>query len=164
MDGPRLSCKQLEPSAGRGHAGGGQNQGGEKAEDGGEPAAQLPRQWTGSLRCWTFMLSATIYEAMSVTAKPTQRSIDTHASWTAEPAATVGTVPLGSYCHGGLVPAGAEVQEHPATLPLDLIDLLLAVVLAAGLEGEQFRIPRERLEGCQQISYGHAPSVAATAR
>jgi hypothetical protein len=40
------------------------------------------------------------------------------------------------------------VQVNPTTLPLDLIDLTLAVVLAAGLEGEQLRIPRERLESC----------------
>jgi hypothetical protein len=104
-------------------------------------------------------LSATIYEAMSVTAKPTQRSIDTHASWTAEPAATVGTVPLGSYCRGGLVPAGAQVQADPAALPLDLIDLALAAILAAGLEGEQLRVPRKRLERCQHVWYGHVLRV-----
>jgi hypothetical protein len=41
-----------------------------------------------------------------------------------------------------VVPAGAEVQVYPAALPLDLIHLALAVVLAAGLEGEQLGIPR----------------------
>ena len=51
-----------------------------------------------------------------------------------------------------VVQAGAEVQVHPPALPLDLIDLALAAVLAAGLEGEQLRIPRECLEGCQQVS------------
>jgi hypothetical protein len=56
------------------------------------------------------------------------------------------------------------VQVHPAALPLDLIDLALAVVLAAGLKGQQFGVPRERLEGCQQVSYGPAPSVATIAR
>jgi hypothetical protein len=34
------------------------------------------------------------------------------------------------------------MQVHPAALPLDLIDLALAVVFAAGLEGEQFGVPR----------------------
>jgi hypothetical protein len=33
--------------------------------------------------------------------------------------------------------------------PVVIIDLALAVVLAAGLEGKQLRVPRERLEGCQ---------------
>jgi hypothetical protein len=56
------------------------------------------------------------------------------------------------------------VQVDPAALPLDLIDLALAVVLAAGLEGEQLGVPRERLEGCQQVSNRHARSVAATAQ
>jgi hypothetical protein len=36
---------------------------------------------------------------------------------------------------------GAEVQVHPIALPLDLIDRVLAVVLATGLEGEQLSIP-----------------------
>jgi hypothetical protein len=35
----------------------------------------------------------------------------------------------------------AQVQVHPAALPLDLIDLAFAVVLAAGLEGEQLGVP-----------------------
>jgi hypothetical protein len=56
------------------------------------------------------------------------------------------------------------VQLHPAALPLDLIDLSLAVVLAAGLKSQQLRVSRERLEGCQHVSHGHAPSVATTAR
>jgi hypothetical protein len=63
-----------------------------------------------------------------------------------------------------VIPAGAQVQVHPAALRLDLIDLALAVVLAAGLEGEQLRIPRERLEGGQHVSNCHAPSVAAPAQ
>jgi hypothetical protein len=33
-----------------------------------------------------------------------------------------------------------------------IIDLALTVVLAAVLEGEQLGVPRERLEGCQQVS------------
>jgi hypothetical protein len=39
------------------------------------------------------------------------------------------------------------VQVHAAALPLDLIDLALAVALAAGLEGEQLDLSGERLEG-----------------
>jgi hypothetical protein len=38
------------------------------------------------------------------------------------------------------------MQVHPAALPLHLIDLALAVILAAGLEGEQLGVPRERLK------------------
>jgi hypothetical protein len=60
--------------------------------------------------------------------------------------------------------ADAQVQVHPAALPLDLIDLALAVVLTTSLEGEQLGVPRERLEGGQHVSYGHAPSVATAAR
>ena len=56
------------------------------------------------------------------------------------------------------------MQVDPAALPLNLVDVALAVVLAAGLEGEQLGVPRERLEGCQHISYGHALSVAMSAR
>ena len=36
------------------------------------------------------------------------------------------------------------MQVDPVALPLDLIDFALAVVLAAGLEGEQLGVPRER--------------------
>src|SRR5688500_9310507 len=39
-----------------------------------------------------------------------------------------------------VVPAGAEVQVHPAALPLDLVDLAFAVVLASGLEREQLGV------------------------
>jgi hypothetical protein len=46
------------------------------------------------------------------------------------------------------IQAHATVQVHPATLPL-LIDLAFAVVLTAGLEREQVRIPREHLKGCK---------------
>ena len=38
------------------------------------------------------------------------------------------------------------MQVDPVALPLDLIDFALAVVLAAGLEGEQLGVPRERLK------------------
>ena len=56
------------------------------------------------------------------------------------------------------------MQVDPTALPLNLIDLPLAVVLATSLEGQQLGVPRERLEGCQHVSYGHAPSVAMSAR
>jgi hypothetical protein len=38
------------------------------------------------------------------------------------------------------------VEVHPAALPLDLVDLALAVILATGLEGQQLGVPREGLE------------------
>jgi hypothetical protein len=59
------------------------------------------------------------------------------------------------------VPAGQAEGEQPAALPLDLVDVALAVVFAAALEGKQFRVPRERLECCQHVSYRHALSVAS---
>jgi hypothetical protein len=62
-----------------------------------------------------------------------------------------------------VVPAGAKVQVHPAALPLNLVDLAFAVVLAASLEREQLRVTRERLDCCQQVSYCHLLSVATTA-
>jgi hypothetical protein len=61
---------------------------------------------------------------------------------------------------GRLVAAGAQVQEDAAALPLDLIDLALAVVLTTGLEGQQFGVPRERLECGQHVLYCHSLSVA----
>ena len=36
-----------------------------------------------------------------------------------------------------VVPPVTKMQVHPAALPLDLVDLTLAVVFTAGLEGEQ---------------------------
>ena len=44
------------------------------------------------------------------------------------------------------------MQVDPVALPLDLIDFALAVVLAAGLEGEQLGVPRERLGCCDYVS------------
>jgi len=46
-----------------------------------------------------------------------------------------------------VVSADAEVKVHPTALPLNLVDLALAVVFAARLEGEQLCVPRKRLEG-----------------
>jgi hypothetical protein len=34
------------------------------------------------------------------------------------------------------------MQVDPVAMPLDLIDFALAVILAAGLEGEQLGVPR----------------------
>jgi hypothetical protein len=62
-----------------------------------------------------------------------------------------------------VVPAGAKVQVYPAALPLHLIDLALAVVVAAGLEREQLGVARKRLECCQHVPYSHALSVATWA-
>jgi hypothetical protein len=45
-----------------------------------------------------------------------------------------------------LVAAGPQVQVDPAVLELQLVDLALAVVLAAGLEGEDLQVPWEMLE------------------
>ena len=50
-----------------------------------------------------------------------------------------------------------------AALPLDLIDLALAVVLATGLKCHQLRVPREHLESGQHLSHCHTLSVAARA-
>jgi hypothetical protein len=53
------------------------------------------------------------------------------------------------------------VQLDSAALEFELVDLALAVVLAAGLEREQVRISREVL---QQFSYRHELSVARPTR
>jgi hypothetical protein len=59
-----------------------------------------------------------------------------------------------------LVASSPEVQVDTAALELELVNLTFAVVLAAGLEGEQFGISRELLQLSQQFSYRHALSVA----
>jgi hypothetical protein len=51
-----------------------------------------------------------------------------------------------------LVAASPEVQVDPAALPLELVDLALAVVLAARLEGEDLQVAGEVLELGQQFS------------
>ena len=55
-----------------------------------------------------------------------------------------------------LVAAGPEVQVDPAALELELVDLALAVLLAAGLEGEHLQVAGEVLQAGQESSYGHA--------
>jgi hypothetical protein len=54
-----------------------------------------------------------------------------------------------------LVAAGPQVQVHPAALDLELVNLALAVVLAAALEGQNLEVAGEALELRQQVSYGH---------
>jgi hypothetical protein len=59
-----------------------------------------------------------------------------------------------------VVASGPEMQVHAAALPLDLVELALAVVLTAGLEGEHVCVPREALELGEQLSNRHALSVS----
>jgi hypothetical protein len=59
-----------------------------------------------------------------------------------------------------LVASGAEMQIDPATLQLELVDLLLAVVLAGGLESEDLEVAGEALQLGQQLSHCHSPSVS----
>lgn len=54
-----------------------------------------------------------------------------------------------------LVAAGPQVQIDPAALELQLVDLALAVVFAAGLEGEDLQVAGQVLELGQQFSHGH---------
>jgi hypothetical protein len=58
------------------------------------------------------------------------------------------------------------VQVDPAALELQLIDLALAVVFAAGLEGQDLQVAGQMLELSQQVSYRHpiAPMSSAAAR
>ena len=60
-----------------------------------------------------------------------------------------------------VVPAGAKVEIDPAALPLHLVDLTFAVVLAGSLEGQQLCVPWEVLQRGQQVSNCHALRVAA---
>jgi hypothetical protein len=54
-----------------------------------------------------------------------------------------------------LVASGSEVQVDPAALELQLVDLALAVVLAAGLKGEHLEVAGQVLELSKQFSYRH---------
>jgi hypothetical protein len=62
-----------------------------------------------------------------------------------------------------LVAAGPEVQVDPAALELELVDVALAVLLAAGLAGEDLQVAGEMLQLRQHFSHGHMLSVAAPA-
>jgi hypothetical protein len=44
-----------------------------------------------------------------------------------------------------IVQSDSEVQVDAAALPLDLVDLAFAVLLATWFEGEHFRLPRKLL-------------------
>jgi hypothetical protein len=57
-------------------------------------------------------------------------------------------------------PASAKMQIHPAALPLHLIDLALAEILTARLDGQQLGVSGEHLERGQHHSYRHPLSVA----
>jgi hypothetical protein len=48
------------------------------------------------------------------------------------------------------------VQVHPAALKFHLVDLALAVVLAAGLERQHRGVPRKLLQGGRHLSNRHA--------
>jgi hypothetical protein len=56
---------------------------------------------------------------------------------------------------------GPEVQVDPAALEFELVDLAFAVVLAAGLEGEDLQVAGEVLELGQQFSYRHPTQRSA---
>jgi hypothetical protein len=56
------------------------------------------------------------------------------------------------------------VQVYAAALPLDLVDLAFAVILAAGLEGEHFQVLGEPLQGGQQVTHCQALRVAIQRR
>jgi len=47
------------------------------------------------------------------------------------------------------------VQVDPAALELELVDLALAVLLTAGLEGEDLQVAGQVLQLSQLSSYGH---------
>jgi len=55
------------------------------------------------------------------------------------------------------------VQVDPAALELELVDLALAVIFAAGLEGEDLKVAGQVLELGQQFLYGHPLTVALQA-
>ena len=52
-----------------------------------------------------------------------------------------------------IVASGPQVQVDPAALELELVDLALAVVLTARLEGEDLQVTGQVLELGQQFSY-----------
>jgi hypothetical protein len=111
-----------------------------------EPARRTaPSRWCGVGRGGRRMAAATGSRPARATGRP-GRGQRRHLAWR------------------WVVAAGTKVQVHPAALPLDLVDLAFAVVLAAGLEGQQLGVPRECLEGCQDVFHCHALSVATPVR
>ncbi len=53
------------------------------------------------------------------------------------------------------------MEVDPAALELELVDLAFAVVLAAGLEGQDLKVAEQVLELGQQFSYGHPTQRSA---
>ena len=53
------------------------------------------------------------------------------------------------------------MQVDPVALKLDLVDLALAVLLAARLEDQHLGVPRELLQGGQQFSNGDSSGELA---
>jgi hypothetical protein len=60
-----------------------------------------------------------------------------------------------------LVASGPEVQVDPAALQLKLVDLALAIILAADLEGQNLKVAREVLKLGQEFSYRHPTQRSA---
>jgi hypothetical protein len=58
------------------------------------------------------------------------------------------------------VASGPQVEVDPAAVELELVDLALAVVLAASLERENLQVARQPMELGQQVSYRHPLTVA----
>jgi hypothetical protein len=50
-----------------------------------------------------------------------------------------------NHVHQAVMPYVAHVKEGPSTAPI-IVDLALAVLLAAGLEGEDLQVAREVLQ------------------
>jgi hypothetical protein len=59
-----------------------------------------------------------------------------------------------------VVSRDTEVQVDVAALPLDLVDLALAVVLTASLERQHLRVPRKLLQRAQHLLNGHSAKLA----
>ena len=80
------------------------------------------------------------------------------ASWLAKPGLAAPEPPPNRGCLAalGVVSPDAEMQLDPAALPLDLVDLALAVLLAARLERQHLRVLREVLQPSQHLSNGHS--------
>ena len=52
------------------------------------------------------------------------------------------------------------MQVDPVALELDLIQLYLAILVAAGLHGQHLGVSREPLQRGKHVSYGCPPRVA----
>jgi len=56
------------------------------------------------------------------------------------------------------------MQVHPAALPLNLVDLAPALLLAARLHRQDLSIARKVLQRDQHLSHRHTPRVVARLR